>query len=161
MEWLPKIMEDTGSNESQHGKFGIESWHSRGVFRGVKVKHLSNTGEPSDPSRSVTLKGIPRGLHSRLAQYHFLDTKTYEKWEECEELCHALWHQRNDAKKFQEVLETAEPKARVALVKMTPPSYTAQYLKIRGRVSCEISLATERKTIGSAINMKRKMTVLN
>ena len=157
-ERLPKILADPESNLSQHGKFGLESTHQCGHFRGVKVKFLYNL-DGDDRSRLVTLKGIPRPIHSKVTRDHFLHVDELARWESCEDLCSAVWTCREDADAVETVLEASEAEAKEALAGVAPPRFTAQYVRIRGRKSLEVCLATDKRTIGSGINLKRRMTV--
>ena len=154
-----KIFSCDSSDLSQHGKFGLEISRRLGLFRGVKCKFLADSLDPDDPNRVVTLKGIPRSLHDRITVGHFLETESFSEWKSCVDLHLALWICRTCPEAQETVLEYASDKQRLILERVCPPSYAAQYIRLRGRKSLAINLSTERRTIGSGLNLKRRMTV--
>ena len=156
---LSKIMASDSSGLSQHGKFGLEIVRSRGLFRGVKCKYLTDSTEPDDPARVVTLKGIPRSIHDKITQEHFLETELFARWPECSDLHLALWQCRECPEAQKTILQDASDEQKEIIDGICPPSYAAQYIRLRGRKSLDIGLSTERRTIGSGINLKRRMIV--
>ena len=173
LEWQNKIFADPNSTASQHGKFGLESQHRTGLFRGVKFKYLTNLclGEDhdvntavGDADRIVTLKGVPRNMHALMTPKYFVRYDHFSSWPFCVEVHRQIWSARKCTKSTRRILgkcSEESPQVFDALMSLAPPEFTTQYIAMRGRTSLAVDLTTEKRAIGSGVNLKRRMIVID
>ena len=180
LAWKNKIFADENSLISQHGKLGLESEHERGFFRSVKCKLLTDPLDSGEPQKSVTLKGLPRNIHAKVGEKQFMNYEHYKHWYACDKHNKRLWALRNDmtavganddndddddndyddntpVKKYLSGLTEGQ---NIILKSASSPCYSAQFIKLRAMRSLTINLATDRRTVGSGLNLKRKMLVI-
>ena len=158
-QWEHIILEKPHTLESQHGKFNIESQHDSGIFRAVKCKLLFNN--PNPDRDIVTLKGIPRGLHSSVTKQHFAsyDPAQWKHWTQLSPLINRLWRARSNIEHYQEEWNAMTSQEQESLLSLSNVAISFQYIRMRSMPSLQVDFITDKRKISSGVNLKRHMLV--